>query len=182
MKNNNNMQIFGAVVASLIMVFSAGFYSSTLVTAKSQSAQLIKSSAQRVVTPSTNPISNITSPAAIQSNPAWRMLRVGNDFMVKLPSESLPAIANFCQDLATALPPGVDVNKIGAFNADGKYQCNDGSGLCGDGTREGCRRSGCCGGCPNGIYPPGVTSPDQLPNVVFIPDTIMRAIRNNVNQ
>lgn len=169
MKNNNFTILF--IAFSFIFVFlTASIYISNN-QGGSQVAQVRKSS--------------ISQPQSQQQNQSynWRILRSGNDIFARLPAESLPAVESFCQDLSGILPPGSNILKIGAFEGlDGVYQCNDGSGPCGDGTRSGCRSSGCCGGCINGLYPPGISDPAQLPQVVFIPDSVMQALRDTFNQ
>jgi len=112
----------------------------------------------------------------------WEKITVpGSGELYKIPDPTTVSLASFCQGVG-GIVAGGGASKIGAFQShlDGKYYCREGGNACGDGTREGCRRSGCCGACMNGVLPPGVTDISQLPGLFFVPELIHKQIKAEI--
>ena len=200
------LQIFGAVIASAVMIFTAGFYFNDKVNNENQSAQILRfrsaptaAKNQAPVTPVYNPpsstttssIGNLTSNQAISANPVWRKI-VSNTGEVysEIPRESLEALSGFCENISDFDFEGGQ--KIGAFRGNGgKYYCTSGGGSCGNNsgsdTPQGaranqlrCIASGCCGACLGGL-PPG-TDLSEIPEVIFVPQNIITAIKQQTLQ
>lgn len=195
------LQIFGAVIASALMIFTAGFYFNDKVTSENQSAQILRfrsaptaSKNQTPSTPAVSPVSSLrdmTSTSAISANPVWRKI-VSNTGEVysEIPRESLEALSGFCENISDFDFEGGQ--KIGAFRGNGgKYYCTSGGGSCGNNsgsdTPQGaranqlsCIASGCCGACLGGL-PPG-TDLSEIPEVIFVPQNIITAIKQQTLQ
>lgn len=199
----NKLQIFGAIVASVIMIFTAGFYANDKINNNSQSAQLLRfrNTANQVKTqvapvrqapvpaPVSAPASSIktlTSTEAISANPVWRKIvsNTGIEY-TEIPQTSFQAVLNFCEQL-DSVAPDLGGNKIAARMSDGKFYCINPNGnvgsQCGspNGTEAECRASGCCGSCIGGL-PNGITDITQLPNIIFIPESIIKVIKQKTN-
>jgi len=187
---SKNLQIFGAVLASIVMVFSAGFYSRDVVDIKNnsnQTAQVYKYNSKdfKVVQEgSTDTLNTLTSSGSIAKNPVWKKIQTltGGPY-VEIPSESLNAVTNFCGQLE-ALNYRNGTTKLAAQMNDGKYYCIGNAdvvgGLCGNGTASSCQSSGCCGSCIGGVLPPGVGSIDDLPGLVFIPSALFNTAKDSL--
>ncbi len=195
------LQIFGAVIASALMIFTAGFYFNDKVTSENQSAQILRfrsaptaAKNQAPATPVYNPpsstttssIGNLTSNQAISANPVWRKIvsNTGIEY-TEIPQTSFQAVLNFCEQL-DSVAPDLGGNKIAARMNDGKFYCINPNGnvgsQCGspNGTEAECRASGCCGSCIGGL-PNGITDITQLPNIIFIPESIIKVIKQKTN-
>jgi len=190
------LQIFGAVIASALMIFTAGFYFNDKVTSENQSAQILRfrsaptaSKNQAPSTPAVSPVSSLrdmTSTSAISANPVWRKIvsNTGIEY-TEIPQTSFQAVLNFCEQL-DSVAPDLGGNKIAARMSDGKFYCINPNGnvgsQCGspNGTEAECRASGCCGSCIGGL-PNGITDITQLPNIIFIPESIIKVIKQKTN-
>lgn len=190
------LQIFGAVIASALMIFTAGFYFNDKVTNENQSAQILRfrsaptaSKNQASATPVVSPVSSLrdmTSTSAISANPVWKKIvsNTGIEY-TEIPQTSFQAVLNFCEQL-DSVAPDLGGNKIAARMNDGKFYCINPNGnvgsQCGspNGTEAECRASGCCGSCIGGL-PNGITDITQLPNIIFIPESIIKVIKQKTN-
>jgi hypothetical protein len=191
----NNLQIFGAVIASAVMIFTAGFYANDTINNNNQSAQLLRfrNTANQVKTQvapvrqastPTSSIKTLTSTEAISANPFWRKITSNTGVVyTEIPQTSFQAVINFCKEL-DAVSPDIGANKMAARMSDGRFYCINTNGnvgsVCGNGTQGSCVSSGCCGSCLGGL-PDGVTDITQLPNIVFIPESIIKVIKQATN-
>ncbi len=187
----NKLEIGGALVGILIVVFTLGFYTNDKISNANQSAQvfsILKSSANRTtptaVAPTTVRTTTPTTPAAPVSA-LWRKFKdtTGQSY-TELPQSSLQTILRFCEELKVANQNGNGVAKLAWKDPrDGKYYCLNSNGsvsssTCGNGSQSSCVASGCCGSCIGGVLPPGITDLTQLPGIFFVPNRIIEAIEN----
>lgn len=182
------LQIAGAIFSAVSLIFIAGFYTNQN-TNEDQRAQLLRFNSSSRNNQNLNsqkpetPVNSLTNNKAIASNPVWRRI-IGSDGVAytEVPQQSIQGVLNFCQQYNSVIPQD-SPNKIARRMDDGKLYCINPNGnvgaMCGDGTEHGCVSSGCCGSCI-GVDPNSVDL-SQIPNVMFIPQTIINSIKSELS-
>lgn len=205
----NKLELGGALIGVMVVVFTLGVYASDKISNSSQPAQvlrfdsLLKSSASKTkapvttLTPKTFQMTSPTTPSMVPTTPTtpstpgvsslWKRFKdtTGQPY-TEVPQSSIQTILRFCEEFKTASNNGNGVAKLAWQNPnDGKYYCMNSNGsvsstTCGNGSQSSCIASGCCGSCLGGVLPPGVTDLTQLPGLFFVPNRIIEAIENRV--
>lgn len=122
-------------------------------------------------------------PGLNQDSP-WEKVNSPNGVFLNIGSEDLNNILGFCNRLESYIynddKEQVDIKRLFTYQGfDGKLYCVNSNGtasdtLCGNGTVNGCQQAGCCGGCPGGIFPSGVTDIFDLSEIIWVPNVVER--------